>query len=63
MNLDLFNQCVDSGRYLPAVRASTLDAQNKQISNAPTFFVNGKKVEGTLDPATWDDMLRVGSGG
>ncbi|MFN8481615.1 MAG: thioredoxin domain-containing protein [Anaerolineae bacterium] len=63
MNLDLFNKCLDSGRYLPAVRASTLDAQNKQISNAPTFFVNGKKVEGTLDPATWDDMLRVGSGG
>ena len=63
INLDLFNQCVDSGRYLPAVRASTLDAQNKQITNAPTFFVNGKKVEGNLDPATWDDMLRVGTGG
>ncbi|MFN8470643.1 MAG: thioredoxin domain-containing protein [Anaerolineae bacterium] len=63
MNLDLFNKCVDSGRYLPAVRASTLDAQNKQITTAPTFYVNGRKVEGSLDPSTWDDMLRVGSGG
>ena len=63
INPDLFNQCIDSGRYLPAVRGSTLDAQSKQITNPPTFFVNGRKVEGNLDPASWDDMLRVGTGG
>ncbi len=63
INLDLFGQCVDAGRYLPAVRASTLDAQNKQINNPPTFYINGQKVEGNLDPATWDDMLRAGTGG
>ena len=55
---DLYAQCLDSGRYLPAVRASTQDTLNNlKLSGTPTFFVNGRKVEGNLEWEKWDDML------
>lgn len=55
---ELFAQCLDTGRYLPAVRASTQDATtNLQLAGTPTFFVNGRKVEGNLAWEKWDEML------
>lgn len=61
---DLFNQCVDSGRYLPAVKASTQDAQTTlKLTGTPTFFINGQKVEGDLGWEKWDDLLRTATGG
>jgi len=61
---ELFNQCVDSARYLPAVKASTQDGQaNLKITGTPTFFVNGQKIEGNLELAKWDEMLTVATSG
>ena len=61
---ELFNQCIDSGRYLPAVKASTQDGQNTlKLTGTPTFFVNGQKIEGDLGWEKWDDLLKTAAGG
>ncbi len=61
---ELYNQCIDSGRYLPAVKASTQDAQNTlKLTGTPTFFVNGQKIEGNLEWAKWDDLMMTATGG
>lgn len=61
---ELFAQCIDTGRYLPAVKASTQDAQNAvKLTGTPTFFVNGQKVEGNIGWEKWDEMLTAATGG
>ena len=61
---DLYTQCLDSGRYLPAVKASTQDAQTTlKLTGTPTFFINGQKVEGDLGWEKWDDLLKTATGG
>jgi protein-disulfide isomerase len=57
---EIFNQCVDSARYLPAVKASTQDATGTlKLTGTPTFFINGQKTEGNLEPAKWDELLTI----
>lgn len=56
----LFATCLDSNRYLPAVRASTQEATaGLKLTGTPTFFVNGNKIEGNLEWAKWDEMLSL----
>lgn len=47
LNTDQFNQCVDSKKYQAKVQAHyTIGEKNANVT--PTFFFNGKKVEGAL---------------
>lgn len=41
-----FNQCLDSGRYEAAVRASIIEGQQLGIRGTPTFFINGRTMIG-----------------
>lgn len=43
-----FAECVNSGKYLSAVRASTQQAQEAGIKATPSFLVNDKFMEGAL---------------
>ncbi len=40
--------CLASDRYAQRVHADTVAGQQKSVSATPTFFINGRKVEGTL---------------
>jgi protein-disulfide isomerase len=41
-----FNTCVDSGQYLPEVQSQHNEGTARGVSATPTFFINGKKIEG-----------------
>ena len=46
LDMDAFNECLDSGRYVEEVEADYQYAVNLGIRSTPTFFVNGIPVVG-----------------
>jgi protein-disulfide isomerase len=46
LDMAAFNSCVDSNRYQSSVQANLRAARLAGVNATPTFFVNGKKVEG-----------------
>jgi protein-disulfide isomerase len=51
-----FAACVDSGRYAQAVRDDTKLGEGRGVTATPTFFINGRKVEGAL---SFDQMKAI----
>jgi protein-disulfide isomerase len=45
-NLDQFNQCFSTQKYLPKVQENTRYAQSKYADATPTLFINGQIVRG-----------------
>ena len=43
-----FNSCLETDRYLQRVKDDTNAGQAKGVTATPTFFVNGRKLEGVL---------------
>jgi protein-disulfide isomerase len=46
LDMTAFNSCVDSNRYESTVSANVRAANLAGVNATPTFFINGKKVEG-----------------
>ena len=44
-----FDSCLDSGKYASMVRDDTAEAGQQGISKTPTFLINGREVDGTVD--------------
>lgn len=44
----IFNRCVDSGTHLPDVTRENADGVRLGVQATPTFFINGKKIEGAV---------------
>ncbi len=40
LNVSIFNECLDSGKYTQAVLKDFLDGQNMGVDGIPTFFIN-----------------------
>lgn len=43
-----FTECLDAGRFRDAVLADQREGREAGVRATPTFFVNGRKIEGTL---------------
>lgn len=41
-----FNTCVDKGQYLPEVQSQNNEGAARGVKATPSFFINGKKIEG-----------------
>ena len=52
-----FNACVDSDKYAGVVQQDTRDGQQRGVRSTPTFFVNGRMIEGVLSPAQFTALL------
>ncbi len=55
----LFAQCLDSGRYAAMVQAATQEGRSLGLRGTPTFFINGRKVEGALPFERWDELFSL----
>jgi protein-disulfide isomerase len=58
-----FNQCLDTDKTKSVIEQSITDAQGRNISGTPTFFINGRQVPiSSLDfseiPRSLDSLLR-----
>lgn len=52
-----FQACFDSQKYLPQIRANYVDSQTLGVTGTPTWFINGRKVEGQLSSAELEQLL------
>jgi protein-disulfide isomerase len=61
LNLDLsvFDQCVQSGRFADAVRQDTLDGGSLGVSGTPAFFINGRLISGAQPFSVFRDAIEA----
>ncbi|HUO36731.1 MAG TPA: thioredoxin domain-containing protein, partial [Mycobacterium sp.] len=57
LNVDAFGTCFDTKAGLPAVKADQDEANALGVRSTPTFFVNGRKLEGALPYEQFKTML------
>ena len=46
LNMEQFNQCINSDKYVEEIRGDLQEGQQLGVSGTPTFFINGKKLVG-----------------
>ncbi len=51
LDLQSFEKCVDENRYFNDIQKDNQEAYNLGLQGTPTFFINGKKIEGINIPA------------
>ena len=52
-----FDACLASGRYDARVTKSTDDAKAQGFAGTPTFVINGRKTQGAIEIADWDELF------
>lgn len=57
MDWNQIAQCIESGKYVSQVTQDMNDAQILGVAGTPTFFVNGKKIEGAVTTEDWEAIL------
>jgi len=57
MDADKFNACFDNKAAAGAVKADQEEATALGVRSTPTFFVNGRKVEGAIPYETFKDAI------
>ena len=48
LDATLFDKCVDQNLHYNAIAESESDARSRGVNATPTFFINGKKIEGAV---------------
>lgn len=48
LDVEPFQECLDGGRFLDAVRADQREGVQAGVRATPTFFINQRKIEGAL---------------
>jgi len=57
LDVERFNSCLASGKYTTLVERSYREGRDKGVSSTPTFFINGRKVEGALPFAEFERII------
>lgn len=52
-----FNECLDSGRHRARVESDKSEGMALGIRSTPTFFVNGKMIQGVRDMRTFSEVI------
>ena len=52
-----FASCVDGNQYAPVVQQDTLEGKARGVNSTPTFFVNGRMLQGVQTSAMFTAML------
>ena len=56
-NPDALAACVASDEVKSAISRDVEEAVQLGIESTPTFFVNGRRMEGAYPPAVWDKII------
>ncbi len=57
INIPMFQNCMDTNKYLTTIEKDYTDGQFLGIEGTPTFFVNGYKIVGDISLETWKDII------
>ena len=57
LDLNKFNEALESGKFKDKVTGDMDDGENLGVSSTPTFFINGKKYVGVLDPEKFRGII------
>lgn len=57
LNEQQFGICLDGHRYARKVRDETEEGRREGVRSTPTFFINGRKVEGALRLEAFRDVI------
>jgi protein-disulfide isomerase len=52
-----FDNCLDTGKYAATVKADLEDGKKVEVKSTPTFFVNGKPINGARPVAEFSEMI------
>lgn len=57
LDSNAFNSCLDSGKYASLIQQEKSDAQTRGIKATPSFYINGRFIEGLLPVAQFTALL------
>jgi protein-disulfide isomerase len=57
LNLSDFKRCLDNHLTLAEIQADFSDGAAAQVTGTPSWFINGRKVEGTLTIELWRQVI------
>ena len=57
MNMDQFNECIDSDRYYEEVQQDFASGIVSGVDGTPTFFINGAKFEGAINVDNFKSII------
>lgn len=57
LNMNLLNSCMTADRYQALVAEDLKDAGTLGVQGTPTFFINGKKLEGAVTLENWQALF------
>jgi protein-disulfide isomerase len=58
LKTDAFGACLDSGRFREAIEADQREGRAAGVEGTPTFFVNGRMLEGTQPVETFREVIQ-----
>lgn len=53
----MFGACYEGKKFQTRIDHDMVDAAALDVRGTPTYFVNGVKLEGVIDSATWDKVI------
>ncbi len=57
LNLDKFNQCLDSGKYAEVIKQNQEYGEKVGVSGTPAFFINGRMISGARPYASFKEII------
>lgn len=59
LNLDInkFEICIQSEKYLPLIKKDLNDAIDLDVGGTPSWFINGYKIEGAISETGWENII------
>lgn len=57
LNMSQFEACILTEKHSSEIQKDIKDGVDLGIRGTPTFIINDKKIEGTVDSATWEKLL------
>jgi protein-disulfide isomerase len=57
LNVNQFNECLDSGKYEQEVLADFQDGANAGVGGTPTFWVNGQQISGAQPYSVFKQVI------